>query len=88
MSLAPTLKNIASELSREIATRARRTWRTAAHRERKLRIGVDIRPFYEPLTGVGWYLFDLLHEFAKHDDVELYLFGDARITDIGPRLHA
>jgi len=88
MSLAPTLKIIASELSREIATRVRRTWRTAAHRERKLRIGVDIRPFYEPLTGVGWYLFDLLHEFAKHDDVELYLFGDARITDVGPRLHA
>jgi hypothetical protein len=45
---------------------------------KKLRIGVDIRPFYEPLTGVGWYLYYLLHELAKDDDVELYLFGDAR----------
>ncbi len=25
---------------------------------------------------------------AKHDDVELYLFGDARVTDFGPALHA
>jgi glycosyltransferase involved in cell wall biosynthesis len=49
---------------------------------------VDIRPFYEPLTGVGWYLYYLLHELAKHDAVELYLFGDARVTDAGPRLHA
>jgi len=63
-------------------------WNHAANRERPLRIGVDIRPFYEPLTGVGWYLYYLLHELAKHEDVELYLFGDARITDLGPKLHA
>lgn len=63
-------------------------WRSAAHRDRKLRIGVDIRPFYEPLTGVGWYLYYLLHELAKFEDVELVLFGDARITDVGPSLHA
>lgn len=65
-----------------------RAWRAAAHRERKLRVGVDIRPFYEPLTGVGWYLYFVLHELAKHDDVELLLFGDARATDYGPKLHA
>jgi glycosyltransferase involved in cell wall biosynthesis len=53
-----------------------------------MRIGVDIRPFYEPLTGIGWYLYHLLHEIAKHDDVELFLFGDARVTDLGPALHA
>lgn len=88
MSLAPTVRIIAEELRRELAARLRRTWRSAAHRQRPLRIGVDIRPFYEPLTGVGWYLYDLLHELAKHDDVELYLLGDARITDIGPHLHA
>ena len=69
-------------------SRLRRAWRAAAHRERTLRIGVDIRPFYEPLTGVGWYLYYLLHELAKHDDVELVLFGDARVTDLGPSLHA
>ncbi len=63
-------------------------WNAATKRERKLRIGIDIRPFYEPLTGIGWYLHFLLQELAKHDDVELYLFGDARVTDLGPSLHA
>ena len=60
----------------------------AMRRKRPLRIGVDIRPFYEPLTGVGWYLYHLLHEIAKRDNVELWLFGDARVTDEGPHLHA
>ncbi len=36
-------------------------------RERRLRIGVDIRPFYEPLTGIGWYLYHLLHQLARYD---------------------
>ncbi|HEY2323687.1 MAG TPA: glycosyltransferase family 1 protein [Thermoanaerobaculia bacterium] len=75
-------------LGHAAADRIRRAARRAASRERRLRIGVDIRPFYEPLTGVGWYLYFLLHEFAKHDDVELVFFGDARITDEGPALHA
>ncbi|HET7437648.1 MAG TPA: glycosyltransferase family 1 protein [Thermoanaerobaculia bacterium] len=75
-------------LRHELAARAHRTWRGAAHRDRPLRIGIDIRPFYEPLTGVGWYLYYLLHEFAKHEDVELYLFGDARTAEYGPHLHA
>ncbi|HEX7190302.1 MAG TPA: glycosyltransferase family 1 protein [Thermoanaerobaculia bacterium] len=75
-------------LGHAAADRLRRTVRRATSRERRLRIGVDIRPFYEPLTGVGWYLYFLLHEFAKRDDVELVLFGDARITDKGPALHA
>jgi glycosyltransferase involved in cell wall biosynthesis len=84
MSLGPVVHT----LRHELADSLRRAWRRAAHREQRLRIGVDIRPFYEPLTGIGWYLYFLLHEFAKHDDVELYLFGDARVTDQGPRLHA
>ena len=71
-----------------MSQRARDTWRAATRRPRKLRIGIDIRPFYEPLTGIGWYLYFLLHEFAKHDDVDLVLLGDARVTDLGPRLHA
>jgi glycosyltransferase involved in cell wall biosynthesis len=88
MSLLPTIGLIYHTLRHELASRLGRAWSHAATRERKLRIGVDIRPFYEPLTGVGWYLYYLLHELAKHDDVELYLFGDARITDLGPSLHA
>jgi glycosyltransferase involved in cell wall biosynthesis len=88
MSLVPAAKVVLHTLRHALADRARRAWRTAAHRERKLRIGVDIRPFYEPLTGVGWYLYFVLHELAKHDDVELLLFGDARVTDYGPTLQA
>ena len=75
-------------LSQALWDRVGATFRSATRRERKLRIGVDIRPFYEPLTGIGWYLYHLLHEIGKRDDVELYLFGDARVTDYGPVLHA
>ena len=63
-------------------------FRSATRSESRLRVGVDIRPFYEPLTGIGWYLYHLLYEIAKRDDVDLYLFGDARVTDIGPVLYA
>jgi glycosyltransferase involved in cell wall biosynthesis len=83
----PTLGVIASTLTDALRDRARHSARAAFRRERKLRLGVDIRPFYEPLTGIGWYLHFLLHEMAKRDDVELFLFGDARVTDHGPRLH-
>jgi glycosyltransferase involved in cell wall biosynthesis len=88
MSFLSTLGVVADTLRQELAARLRRGWRSAAHREKRLRIGVDIRPFYEPLTGVGWYLYYLLHELAKYEDVELVLFGDARVTDLGPSLHA
>ena len=82
------IRSILQILSHALRDRLRHLWRAAAHRERKLRIGVDIRPFYEPLTGIGWYLYHLLHEIGKRGDVELLLFGDARVTDFGPRLHA
>lgn len=88
MSLMPTLGAVFHTLRQELAARLRRTWHSARRETRPLRIGIDIRPFYEPLTGVGWYLYYLLHELAKHEDVELYLFGDARITEYGPSLHA
>lgn len=88
MSFLSTVGVILHTLRHAAADRVRRAWRRAAHRERKLRIGVDIRSFYEPLTGIGWYLYFVLHELAKHDDVELFLFGDARVTDYGPELHA
>lgn len=52
-----------------------------------LRLGVDIRPFYEPLTGVGWYLYALLTEMAKEPDVELVYFGQAMMTADSPRPH-
>ena len=53
----------------------------------RLRVGVDIRPFYEPLTGVGWYLFFLLEELVRRDDLEIVCFGEPVVDDGGPRLH-
>jgi glycosyltransferase involved in cell wall biosynthesis len=83
-----TVRTVVHTLSQALRERVANAFRAATRRERKLRIGIDIRPFYEPLTGIGWYLYHLLHELAKHDDVELYLFGDARVTDFGPALQA
>src|SRR5438105_7361077 len=83
-----TVRQILQVLSHALAERIARAWRGATRGERRLRIGIDVRPFYEPLTGIGWYLYHLLHEIAKRDDVELFLFGDARITDLGPTLQA
>lgn len=54
---------------------------------RKVRIGVDVRPFYEPLTGVGWYLFHLLEEAATFDDIEIVCFGEAVSNPADDRLH-
>jgi glycosyltransferase involved in cell wall biosynthesis len=88
MSLLPTLRVVLHTLRHALGERWRRRWRRATARNRRIRIGVDIRPFYEPLTGIGWYLYHLLHELAKYPEVELWLFGDARVTDDGPRLHA
>lgn len=84
----PTVRAVVHALGHAFRERLRRAGGRAGRRRQKLRIGVDIRPFYEPLTGVGWYLYHLLHHLARRDDLEIFLFGDARITDEGPRLHA
>lgn len=82
-TLGPTIAVISGEL----AAAAKRRLFASFRRGRRLRIGVDIRPYYEPLTGIGWYLYFLLEEFAKREDVELHLYGDALRTEQGPRLH-
>src|SRR5438067_1099485 len=86
--MSSIIRVILHTLGHAAADALRRVRDTVLRRERPLRIGVDVRPFYEPLTGVGWYLYHLLHEIGKRDDVELWLFGDARVTDEGPHLHA
>lgn len=88
MSFVPAVRVIADTLRHALGDRLRRIRIAATERERPLRVGVDIRPFYEPLTGVGWYLYYLLQAMAKIEGVEWLLFGDARVTDYGPHLHA
>ncbi len=50
-------------------------------RETRLTVGVDINSFYEPLTGVGWYLRQILVHLAGRDDIRLRLYGDALVDD-------
>ena len=44
-------------------------------RENRLTVAVDIAAFWEPLTGIGWYLYRLLEHLADRDDVRLLLFS-------------
>lgn len=50
-------------------------------REPRLTVGVDVRPLWEPLSGVGWYLDRLLRELAARDDVALRLYGATLAAD-------
>ena len=42
--------------------------------ERGLTIGVDVASFWEPLTGVGWYLYRLLEAAADAENIKIRLF--------------
>lgn len=84
LTIWPTLAVVTQTIVAAFARRLRSRFR----RNRPLRVGVDIRPYFEPLTGIGWYLYFLLDEFAKRDDVELHLYGEGLTTADGPRLHA
>ncbi len=44
-------------------------------RETRLTVAVDVTAFWEPLTGIGWYLYRLLEHLADRDDVRLRLYG-------------
>jgi glycosyltransferase involved in cell wall biosynthesis len=55
---------------REIAAQIRRR-----RAEPRLTVAVDVNSFYEPLTGVGWYLHQILLHLAERDDVRLRLYG-------------
>lgn len=43
--------------------------------EPRLTVAVDVSAFWEPLTGVGWYLYRLLEHLAERDDLCLRLYG-------------
>ncbi len=41
----------------------------------RLTVAVDARAFWEPLTGVGWYLYELLRHLAAVEGLRLRLYG-------------
>ncbi len=43
--------------------------------EQRLTVAVDVSALWEPLTGIGWYLYRLLENLAQRDDVRLRLYG-------------
>ena len=38
-------------------------------------VAVDIAPLFEPLTGVGWYLHEVLRQLAGRAGLRLRLYG-------------
>jgi len=48
-------------------------------REPRLTVGVDVNSLYEPLTGVGWYVHQLLLHLASAVDVRLRLYGQSLV---------
>lgn len=54
---------------------AARAGQAARRRDPRLKVAVDISPFWEPLTGIGWYLYRLLEHLADRDDLVLRLYG-------------
>ena len=41
----------------------------------RLTVAVDVCAFWEPLTGVGWYLYELLRHLADAEGLRLRLYG-------------
>ena len=48
-------------------------------REPRLTVGVDVNSLYEPLTGVGWYVHQLLTHLTDAGDVRLRLYGQSLV---------
>jgi alpha-1,3-rhamnosyl/mannosyltransferase len=44
-------------------------------REERLTVAVDVSLLWEPLTGIGWYVYRLLERLAPREDLALRLYG-------------
>jgi alpha-1,3-rhamnosyl/mannosyltransferase len=52
----------------------------ARRAEPRLTVAVEIAAFWEPLTGIGWYLFRLLEHLADRDDLRVRLYGPSVVS--------
>jgi len=50
--------------------------------ETRLTVAVDINSYFEPLTGIGWYLHETLRHLAARDDIRLRLYAH-RLVEVG-----
>lgn len=54
----------------------------ALHRHRqdpRLTVAVDVAAFWEPLTGIGWYLYRLLENLSTREDLSIQMFSPSII---------
>lgn len=49
-------------------------------REKRLTIAVDVTPFWEPLTGIGWYLYRVLETLADREDLRVRLYATTVVS--------
>jgi glycosyltransferase involved in cell wall biosynthesis len=49
--------------------------------EPRLTVAVDVNSLYEALTGVGWYLHQILVHLAGRDDLRLRLYGQSLVDE-------
>lgn len=49
----------------------------------ELTVGIDISCLWEPLTGVGWYLYRILEHLANEPHLRLRLYGPTTIVSPG-----
>ncbi len=68
--------HVVRDLAGTLAARLRRRYRRVVLGEETLAIGVDIFPFFERMTGVGWYEWNLLARLPEVDPaIELHLYA-------------
>jgi alpha-1,3-rhamnosyl/mannosyltransferase len=77
------LKRIGSSFR---ASRAAFTTLRKRRGEERLTVAVDIAALWEPLTGIGWYLYRLIEHLAERQDLRLRLYGPSTVwsPDLDP----
>jgi len=84
-TLGPLYRRVRSKLYRLRSSHVAATGRWLAsvvrglrgrRAEHRLTVAVDVAAYWEPLTGVGWYLDRVLHHLADRDDLRLRLYGE------------
>ena len=82
----PTPRRVATtwRWGRQIAADIRRR-----RHEEGLTVAVEISPLFDRLTGVGWYLHEVLHQLGDRPGLRLRLYGPSIFIRLsGPRLVA
>jgi glycosyltransferase involved in cell wall biosynthesis len=66
------LANIARDLAGTLRARWRRFHSRVVENQPAVAVGIDVYPFFERMTGVGWYEWNLLAALDRRDDGIFY----------------